>query len=80
MVRPRGTAKRVTIKIPRELYARVAEIVEGTSFRSVTDFVVHVLRDVVAGGKLSEQETAPGLTAREVELIRRRLKALGYLE
>jgi len=79
-MRKRGSALRVTIKIPRELYAKVAELIADTSFRSVSDFTVHVLRDVVAGGKLADQDPTPGLTVREVELIRRRLRALGYLE
>ena len=80
MAKPKGTADRVTIKIPRELYANVAGLIEGTGFRSVTDFVIHVLRDLAAGGKLSIQDATPGLTIRELELIRQRLKALGYIE
>ncbi len=70
--------KKVTLKIPAELYENLAKIVEGTGFSSVTEFAVWVLRDVAAGGKL--QADPPGLSQREIELIRQRLQALGYIE
>ena len=71
-------ARPVTLKIPAELYANLTRLIEGTGFRSVTEFAVHVLRDIAAGGKLKQSDT--GFTAREVEIIRERLKSLGYLE
>jgi Arc/MetJ-type ribon-helix-helix transcriptional regulator len=73
---PKGRDK-VTIKIPRELYRRLQAMVKGTGFGSVTEFIVYVMRDLAAGGKLEQPE---GLTPREVDLIRKRLKALGYLD
>ena len=69
---------RVTIKIPAELYDNLAELIEGTGFSSVTDFVIHVLRDVAAGGKL--EQNLEGYSVREVQAIRDRLRALGYIE
>ncbi len=71
-------SRTVTLKIPGELYDNLTGLIEGTGFRSVTEFAIHVLRDVAAGGKLQHGES--GLTAREVEVVRERLKALGYLE
>ncbi|MCX5654654.1 MAG: CopG family transcriptional regulator [Planctomycetota bacterium] len=73
---PKGRDK-VTIKIPRELYGRLVGMIKGTGFGSVTEFIVYVMRDLAAGGQLAQQK---GLTAREVEAIRKRLKALGYLD
>lgn len=71
----------VTLKIPAELFKNLETLIEGTGFRSVTEFAIHVLRDVAAGGKLDhETKGESGLTAREVEMVRERLKALGYLE
>ena len=68
---------RVTLKIPRPLYNRIKQVIEGTGFRSVNEFTVHVLRDLVA----EAHDVAPvGLTSREIELIRERLRNLGYLE
>lgn len=71
----------VTLKIPAELFGNLSRLIEGTGFRSVTEFAIHVLRDVAAGGKLEHDDKGEGgLTAREVEIVRERLKALGYLE
>jgi len=72
---------KVTIKIPRKLYNRLVEIVADSGFNSVTDFVVYVLRDLVsvAGAQDSRTRIEDGLTKEEIELIRRRLKSLGYL-
>ena len=45
---PRARPPDVTLKIPRPLYERLAQVIEGTGFRSVTEFCVYVLRDLVA--------------------------------
>lgn len=68
----------VTLKIPAELYGNLSKLIEGTGFRSVTEFAIHVLRDVASAGKLKESPS--GLTEREVQIVRDRLKALGYIE
>jgi Arc/MetJ-type ribon-helix-helix transcriptional regulator len=68
---------RVTIKIPRPLYDRIHQSIEGSGFSSVTDFIVYVLRDVMSG---SGHDTRDGeLSREELEAIRRRLRNLGYL-
>lgn len=73
---------KVTIKIPGRLYNRIARIVAGSGFNSVTDFIVYVLRDLVSTDAESEMpknlEDA-SLSKDEIEAIRRRLKSLGYL-
>jgi len=72
---------RVTLKIPRELYETLTRMIEGTGFRSVNEFVVHVLRDLAASGGLHEAAPPAGeLSAKEIEVIRTRLRALGYIE
>lgn len=81
---PDDSASKVTIKIPRALYNRLREIIAGSGFDSVTDFVVYVLRDLAAsGGKDTAPpgsgQTADSLTPREIEAVRKRLKSLGYL-
>ena len=68
---------KVTIKIPRELYQRLQTVIGGTGFGSVTEFIVFVMRDLVAGGQV---ERHAGLSEQEVDLIRKRLRALGYLD
>jgi hypothetical protein len=66
------------LKIPRPLYERLSNVIEGTGFRSVTEFCVYVLRDLVAthGRETGDDE----LTQDEIAAIRRRLQALGYLD
>ena len=68
----------VTLKIPGELYDKLSDLIAQTGFRSVTEFATYVLRDVAAGGKLDRRP--PGLTENEVEAVRQRLRALGYIE
>ena len=69
-------ADRVTIKIPRELYEKLCEHIEGTGFSSVTEFIVFVMRTLVSTGKLTEEDK---LTDEEVRAVRERLRRLGYL-
>jgi hypothetical protein len=72
---PKGRDK-VTLKIPRPLYDNIAKIIEGSGFGSVTEFVVFVLRDLVASRTLEKE---PALTREEIEMIKKRLKSLHYL-
>ena len=68
---------KVTLKIPRPLYEQLGKIIEGSGFRSVNEFIVYVLRDLVSlKGEGTRKEE--GLTKDEVEAIKRRLKHLGY--
>ena len=57
----------MTLKIPRPLYERLQELIEGTGFRSPTEFVLFVLRDLA------------GAETQDLELVHNRLKTLGYL-
>ncbi len=70
---------KVTIKIPRRLYDEVKGMIVNTGFSSATEFIVYVLRDIVAGGKLQKEE-AESVDPQEMELIRKRLRALGYIK
>jgi hypothetical protein len=67
---------KVTIKIPKPLYNNLKEIIGGTGFNSVTDFIVYVLRDIASSHGRTEGEP---LTKDEIRFIRERLKSLGYL-
>jgi len=57
----------VTLKIPRPLYERLLVVIDGTGFRSVTEFVLYVLRDL-AGDETHDMDT-----------VKKRLEDLGYL-
>ncbi|MEW6742777.1 MAG: ribbon-helix-helix domain-containing protein [Planctomycetota bacterium] len=73
---------KVTVKIPRPLYEKIQLFIEQSGFNSPTDFIVFVLRDLLAerearapeGGSASSE-----LTPDELRAVKRKLKNLGYL-
>jgi len=67
---------KVTIKIPRHLYENLCKIIEEGGFNSVTEFIVYVLRDLISSRSVKKE---PSLTKEEIELVKKRLKSLGYL-
>ena len=42
--KPEGKAKYTTISIPQPLYLEIKKAIEGTGFRSPTEFLVYVTR------------------------------------
>jgi hypothetical protein len=56
----------VTLSIPRELYHKAENAINGTGFRSVTEYAIFVLRE--------------SLLVKAGESVRDRLKALGYID
>jgi hypothetical protein len=73
----------VTLKIPRPLYERLGQLIEGTGFRSVTEFATYVLRDLAAHPAPARRERGEAVSSRmteqELEAARERLRELGYL-
>ena len=85
---PDRTPEMVTLKIPRRLYDRVAQLIEGTGFRSVTEFATFVLRDLAsqprppqppADKRPARKKPAARMTQAELKEARKRLHDLGYL-
>jgi len=68
--------EKVTLKIPKPLYENLSEIIEGSGFHSVTEFVVYVLRDLLSSRTIQKE---PSLSKKEIEIVKKRLKSLGYL-
>jgi len=70
--------KYTTVSIPVSLSKRIEKLIEKkTGFKSISDYVTYVLREVVA---MHETKEVPEpFTATDVEEIKTRLKALGYL-
>lgn len=66
----------VTIKIPRPLYENLGKVIEESGFHSVTEFIVYVLRDILSS---REMEKESSLSNKEIEMVKKRLKSLGYL-
>ena len=77
-------ADKATIKIPRNLYNQLKEITEETGFNSVTEFIVYVMRDLVSTKEMTrsdeEEIDSDELSSKEINMIRKRLKSLGYLD
>ena len=67
-----------TVSIPVTLYRRIQELIRDTGFTSVSQFVVYVLRDVVAEME-REKLQAEGVSEEERQRILERLRKLGYL-
>jgi len=65
---------KVTIELPQEIVAKIVEDIAGTSFASVEDFVVSLVLQ-----KYPELRK-PDYTEEEEEIIRKRLRKLGYIE
>jgi hypothetical protein len=56
----------VNIPIPKPLYERLVKTIEGSGYRSATEYIIFLVRKVI-----------PDLESKETES---RLKALGYLQ
>lgn len=63
------------MKIPRQLYEKLQTVIGGSGFRSVNEFVVYVLRDLIA---LQHGNSDKDLSKDEIDAIKQRLKNLGY--
>ena len=72
-----ASSGKVTLKIPRPLYDRISQLIEGSGYNSVTDFVVYVLRDIVSTHATAQADE--GYTPEELERVKERLRSLGYL-
>ena len=73
--REAGSEEYVSIAIPASLYNRIRELIKGTGFTSVSQYVVHVLREVVAAQERGE----PAISKEDEERIKERLRDLGYI-
>lgn len=66
--------KFTTVSIPVPLFEKAKKQIEGTGFTSVSSYVGYILREIIA-----KSEKKPFSEESEKE-IRKKLKALGYLE
>lgn len=65
-----------SLSIPVPLFESVKEMIEDTGFNSVSSYTAYVLRQIII--QAQEKEEVP-YTDEDVEKIRDKLKALGYL-
>lgn len=67
--------KYTTVSIPIPLYNKVKDRIKDTGFTSVSDYVVYVLRELVA-----YEEKGEAFSNEDRKKVRARLRALGYIE
>ena len=77
MVETLKQKKYTTVSIPTSLHERIKSLIEGSGFKSVSDYVTYVLREIVAMHE-SEKMIEP-FSQEDVERIKQKLKSLGYL-
>lgn len=77
MTQKKVTADKVTIKIPRPLYDKIGKVIDGAGYNSVTDFVVYVMRDLVASHEAAASDL--GHDNNDIERVKERLRGLGYM-
>jgi hypothetical protein len=63
------------VMIPANLYDRIDDRARSAGFGSVEEYVGFVMEEV-----LKEDEQQPAFSKEEEEEVKKRLKALGYLE
>ena len=70
-------SKYTTVSIPKTLHERIKRLIADTGFKSVSDYVTFVLREIVAMHEESKYEEP--FTDKDLEEIKKRLRALGYI-
>jgi len=68
---------KATTEIPRELHHKLGQLIEGTGFSSVTEFIVFAMQGLASGSKINVNDE---LTTQEVSVVRERLKIFSYLK
>ncbi len=67
-------AKYTGISIPTPLFEKIRERIKGTGFKSVSDYIAFVLREIADHGKKRKE----AFTKEDEEKIKKRLRSLGY--
>jgi len=75
-------ANHVNVVIPKSLYLKIQNRMNDADFKSVHEYVTYVLSEVISSME-EEEKTIIGegaLNEEEEEIIKNRLRALGYLD
>ena len=64
------------VSIPTSLYKKIEEKIKGSEITSVSSYVAKVLRESLS----KEEVTQEALTKEDEEKVKKRLKALGYID
>ena len=66
-----------TVSIPRPLADKIKKKIEKTGFSSVSDYVTYILREIISN--VEEKGKKEAFSKEDEELVKKRLKSLGYL-
>ncbi len=66
-----------TVNLPAELYKRIKDRAAATNFESVDEYVIFVLSEVL---KEEVEDEKLAVDSEQEKEIKKRLKALGYLD
>ena len=70
-----------TISLPKPLFDKIKQRIEGTGFNTVSSYVVYVMRQVLSELESKEKKPAQeAFTKEDEEKVKARLKSLGYLD
>jgi Arc/MetJ-type ribon-helix-helix transcriptional regulator len=64
------------VSIPTSLYKKIEGKIKGSEITSVSSYVAKALRESLA----KEEATQESLTKEDEEKVKKRLKALGYID
>ncbi len=73
----KARSRYTTVSIPVTLYNRIKELIKGTGFTSVSQYVTYVLREIIAAHE--EAKYAEPFSEEDKKRIIEKLKKLGYL-
>lgn len=67
-----------TVTIPKSLVKKLRATMKNTNFTSLTQYVISLIRKAIAESEVTGVEEA--YTEKEEEIIKKRLKDLGYID
>jgi hypothetical protein len=70
--------KHTTITIPKPLFERIKSSIENTGFSSVSDYVTFVPRQILSSHDNDNKYAS--FSKKDEEKVKKRLRALGYLD
>jgi Arc/MetJ-type ribon-helix-helix transcriptional regulator len=71
--------KYTTVSIPKPLVKKIKERMKGTGFSSVSSYVTYVLRQVLSSIE-EEEKSSQAFSKEEEEMVKKRLRDLGYID
>ena len=70
--------KMVKIEINNELFEKIKKRMKKTQFNSVDSYITYILEQVLLNIKKEEDKTEKVMSKEDEEIVKKRLKALGY--